>query len=77
MPDLPEEKYLFEYEHNGQWWGLTIPARSEEEASARVKKMGNAIYKGRIGTMVTVSAVAAAPNGFFVRLVFLWKNWWR
>lgn len=35
------ENYLFEYHHNGSRWNLAIPALSEEDALARIERIGN------------------------------------
>jgi hypothetical protein len=38
--------YLFEYHHDGLTWGITIPATSEEDARARLKKLPLARFIG-------------------------------
>lgn len=60
--------HLFKYFHDGSWWQFEIPAESEEEARARLKKLPHSQY---LGTLV---AKIPAGLGAFAWLICWWKN---
>jgi hypothetical protein len=65
-------KYLFEYYHEGSWWNLEVPARSEEDAKERIKLMHRARLLG------TVETEFAALSGarYFARFLCWCRNTW-
>lgn len=46
--------YLFEYRHDGAWWGLEIKARDPLDARARLKALAFAQYRGAVVVKVPV-----------------------
>ena len=65
-------KFLFEYYHDGAWWSFTLPARSEQEAIERIKKMPHAKLLG----VVDAEIPANAASGLFARAYCVWRNFW-
>lgn len=62
--------YLIEYYHNNAWWGLRIPATSEEDLLERLRKLPLAKILG----IVEGSIPAHAGAGIFVRALCWWHN---
>ena len=67
-------RFLFEYDWEGKTYGFDIPARSEEEALDRLKRLPLARFLGQgDGNPVPIS-----KGGFMIPLVVWWRNWlWR
>jgi len=61
---------MFQYYHDGAWWGFDIPAWSKEDAQARINKIPFAQYDGE--HYYTIKATPGA--GLFVRLLCIIKN---
>lgn len=40
--------FLFQYFHDGSWWSVEMPALSQEDAIARMKKLPLAQYSGEL-----------------------------
>ena len=54
---MGEEKlYLFEYRHDGRWWGLQITASDAEDARARLRALAFAQYRGEVFASIPVPA---------------------
>ena len=62
--------FIFEYYHDGAWWSFTIPARSEQDAVDRVKKLPLAKYLGTVEMEIPVNAGA----GLLARIICWWRN---
>jgi hypothetical protein len=45
---VTDQQYLFEYYFEGDAYGLTVVARSVEEAGRKVRRMSTAEYKGEV-----------------------------
>jgi len=65
--------YTCRYYHDGKWWALDLVAQDDDDAEARVRKLGNLELLGEV--KATIPAVAGA--GFVVRVItslrnFLW-----
>ncbi len=58
------QKYLFSYRFEGHEYGFDIPARSPEEAKARLSAMGLARYDGEIKLTIPV------PGGGWLAKLF-------
>jgi hypothetical protein len=41
-------RYLFEYRHDGRWWGLQIAATDADDALARLRALAFAQYRGEV-----------------------------
>ena len=54
--DAEFNRYLFEYRHDGNDWGIEIVARSPEEAKERIKSLTWARYQGEIKAKIPVPA---------------------
>ena len=52
---MSDREYLFEYYFEGDCYGLTVVARSIEEAGRKVRRMSTAEYKGEIFATVTLT----------------------
>lgn len=63
MTDDDFKDYLFEYDHDGDTWCITIKAASEADARARMSRMSLARYVGG-----PVTAIAVPFGGLFARL---------
>jgi hypothetical protein len=63
MSDGAYYDFLVEYPFDGAMWGLTISARTQDEAVARIKQMPWATVKGRV-----VMKVPLKEGGFFGQL---------
>ena len=64
--------YLFEYNFEGSWWQLDIPATSQAEAEARMKCISHrAKYVGEL------MAVLPVGLGWFARLWCVIGNFFR
>jgi hypothetical protein len=66
--------YLFEYYHDGSWWGIPIKAYSEADARERMNKMPHAKSLGETVAVIPASRTTAVPLGLMVRLVCWWRN---
>jgi hypothetical protein len=47
-------QYLFEYRFDDSEWGLTITAKSPEEARERLKSISWAQYRGEIAAIIPI-----------------------
>jgi hypothetical protein len=65
-------KYLFEYYHEGSWWNLVIPARSEEDAKERIKL----IHRARLLGTVHTEFAAISGTRWLARFVCWCRNIW-
>ena len=63
-----DREYLFEYFHDGAWWGCSVWASSREDAEARIKKMPLATYVGEIHAKIPGTA------GWVAKVMVWWKN---
>lgn len=62
--------YLFSYFHDGAWWSFSIPAKSEDDAKARLARLPLATYDGVLG-----GTIPAIPGGrMLAGLICRWKN---
>lgn len=68
-PDPDYKEFLFEYEHEGGTWNITIKARDQEDAIARMKRMSLARYCGEV-----VLKVKIPFDSFLTKLFRLGKN---
>lgn len=50
----PFKEYLFEYEHDGATWCITVMAADAADAQARMQRMSLARYCGEIAISVPV-----------------------
>jgi len=62
--------YHFEYDFDGSTYSFDVPARSELEAHARMKKIALARYMGQGHG----GPIPLHRGGFVVPLVVWWKN---
>lgn len=69
MNDEKFSLYAVEYSFGNHVYGLTIPARSWEEAEERLKRIG--AFGRVIGSDVTTIPVAF---GCFAKLLVWWRN---
>ncbi len=68
--DKRYHRYLFSYYHNDAWWGLVIPAISEDDARNRLNKLPLA----RLDGTVEMEVPAVHGMGIFVRMACWWRN---
>lgn len=69
MKDTPKNRiFLFKYFHDGSWWTLEIPAATQDDAQARIKKIPLAQPLGELTMKVPASA------GFLARLYCWLRN---
>jgi hypothetical protein len=61
---------MFQYYHDGAWWGFDIPAWSQEDARARIDRIPFAQYVGE--HYYTIKATPGA--GLLVRILCMVKN---
>ena len=63
--------YVCRYYHNGKWWGLDLRAEDDDDADARVRKLGNLQLLGEVKASIparvpwaglTVRALTAIRN---------------
>lgn len=67
------KEYTCRYFHDGSWWALSIRARDNADAQARVDKLGNlqllgevmAVIPAKVGAGLLVRALCSVRN-FFV-----------
>ena len=52
---MGDKEYLFEYYFEGDAYGLTVMARSIEEAGRKVRRMSSAEYKGEVTAIIPAS----------------------
>ena len=62
--------YACRYYHNGKWWGLDLRAEDDDDADARVRKLGNLQLLGE----VKVSLPATPGAGLAVRVLTAFRN---
>jgi hypothetical protein len=62
--------YVCRYYHGGKWWALDLIAQNEEDAEARVRKLGNLQLLGE--EKMRIPAVAGA--GMVVRAITSLRN---
>lgn len=55
-------EYVCRYYHDGSWWGLNIHAYDDEDAEARVKKLGNLVLNGRLMGTIPAGVGPWLPN---------------
>ena len=48
MSDEDCNEYLFEYEHDGKTWSLTLFAKNQADAMAKLKSLQSATYNGEV-----------------------------
>jgi hypothetical protein len=58
------------YYHDGKWWALDLVAQSDNDAQARVKKLGNLQLLGEVKMQIP----AWRGAGLFARLVVSSRN---
>ena len=68
MGDEPYPRYLFEYRHDGSYWGLEIIATSPEDAQRRINALSWASYRGEV-----IAKIAVPGGGLLSRII----DWWR
>lgn len=51
---MPEHRYLFEYDFEGETFGQDVTARNEVSARLKIRAMANAQYKGEIFAKIPV-----------------------
>lgn len=56
--------YACRYYHGGKWWALDLVAQSDDDAQARVKKLGNLQLLGKVKMQIP----AWRRVGLFARL---------
>src|SRR5207253_9088997 len=66
-------KYLFEYYHDGAWWSLVIPARSEQDAIERI----NLIPRSKLLGTLEMEISAGPGAGWLVCLICWWHILYR
>ena len=64
--------FLFQYFHDGHWWSVEMPAMSQEDAIARMKKLPLAQYSGELIEKIE----AHIGVGAVVRLACWFRNLW-
>jgi hypothetical protein len=52
---MDEKQYLFEYYFEGNAYGLTVVARSVEEAGRKVRRMSSSEYRGEVAAIIPAS----------------------
>lgn len=67
----PFWNFHFEYDFDGSTYAFCVPARSEVEAHARMKKIALSRYKGQGDGAPT----PLRAGGFFVPLIVWFRNW--
>jgi hypothetical protein len=65
--------YACRYYHDGKWWALDLVAQSDNDAQARVKKLGNLQLLGEVKMQIP----AWQGAGLFARLVVSFRNGFR
>jgi hypothetical protein len=51
--------YTCRYYHDGSWWGLDVVARDDDDAEARVRKLGNLQLLGEVKMTIPASTPSA------------------
>lgn len=69
----PWWKFMFSYTFEGREYGFDIPARSADEAHARLKKIALARYDGQGDG----DGIPLHRGGFLVPLICWWRNHWK
>lgn len=67
MAEAPFKEYLFEYDHDGTSWCLTIKAADEADARARMGRMSLARYCGEVMLSGSVPFGGLVQRLFFPR----------
>jgi hypothetical protein len=62
--------YACRYYHDGKWWALDLVAQSDNDAQARVKKLGNLQLLGEVKMQIP----AWQGAGLLARLVVSFRN---
>jgi hypothetical protein len=63
--------FLFEYYHDEAWWCFTIPAQSEQDAIARVRKLPFANF---LGVVDMQTPTGNHRTGLLARVMCWWRN---
>ncbi len=71
MVDGEWKEYVCRYYHDGKWWGLNVIAQNDEDAEARVAKLGNLQLLGELKGTIPAQIPGA---GLLVRLWTTIKN---
>lgn len=66
--------WIVSYDFKGEQWGISIPARTEEEALARLRALGTT---GRIEGELKFSMPAWTDSNWIPNIVIHWLNFWR
>ncbi|HEY4284815.1 MAG TPA: hypothetical protein VGM62_17265 [Chthoniobacterales bacterium] len=51
--------YACRYYHSGKWWGLDLSAQSNDDAEARVRKLGNLQLLGEVKATIAAGVPGA------------------
>jgi hypothetical protein len=65
--------YACRYYHGGKWWALDLMAQSDDDAQARIKKLGNLQLLGQVKMQIP----AWRGAGLLARLVVSSRNAFR
>jgi hypothetical protein len=65
--------YACRYYHDGKWWALDLAAQNNDDAQARIKKLGNLQLLGE----VKMEFPAWRAAGLFARLLVSSRNAFR
>ncbi|MEP3889420.1 MAG: hypothetical protein ABJN69_03075 [Hellea sp.] len=73
MQNVKVSQHLFEYRHEGAEYAIQIPARSREDALARLKVLPWAEYRGEVYSEVAVPSksvglIAARISTWFMNI---------
>lgn len=66
--------YACRYFHNGKWWSLDLVAHDDDDASQRVRKLGNLQLLGQIKAQIPARMPFAE---FLTRSVVAIRNFFR
>ena len=67
------KRYACRYYYDGKWWALDLVAQNENDAQARVRKLGNLQLLGEVKMQIP----ARRGPGLFARLVVSSRNAFR
>jgi hypothetical protein len=67
LPESEYKTYLFTYRYDGAEWGITLMARTADEAKARLARLSYATYDGEVMTMIPVPSVFQQIGGIIKR----------
>jgi hypothetical protein len=65
--------YACRYYHDGKWWALDLVAQGDDDAEARVKKLGNLQLLGEVKMQIP----AWRGAGLLARLLVSFRNGFR